>query len=152
MSSRTANIIRDVHQGSTSRSGAPRSPSPALSWSTPFARRRLPDRHGRVSARQRGDRRRARHWIAAANSPLPIQAGASVAARCRKGDGVVALGYDGSHVLECKRWLAERKQKDDAFAAPRHPTWRRSSSSRRRETSQSLAAPMQKGVSAFCPS
>jgi DNA-binding NtrC family response regulator len=58
-----------------------------------------------------------KEWIAAAGSPWPIQAGASVAARRRKGNGVVALGYDDRHVLECKRWLAERKKEDDAFAA-----------------------------------
>jgi DNA-binding NtrC family response regulator len=64
-------------------------------------------------ARTEGSRK---DWIAAACSPSPIQAGASVAAQRRTGKEVVTLGYDNVHLLECKRWLADRKQMDDSFS------------------------------------
>jgi DNA-binding NtrC family response regulator len=54
-------------------------------------------------------------WGEAARDPGPIQAGARVAAARRGGCSVVTLGHDLAHVLECKHWLAERKQQGDAF-------------------------------------
>jgi transcriptional regulator with GAF, ATPase, and Fis domain len=58
----------------------------------------------------------APEWKKAAADPAPLLAGAQVAARKRGGGEVVALGHDARHLAECKEWLLERKQQDDAFA------------------------------------
>jgi DNA-binding NtrC family response regulator len=59
---------------------------------------------------------RTPEWMAAADAPEPLLAGAEVAARLRSiTNGVVALGHDEAHLTECHAWLFERKQEDDAF-------------------------------------
>lgn len=56
-------------------------------------------------------------WAKAAGASDPMQAGAALAQRLRgSSDAVVALGHDAAHVASCKRWLADRKRRDDAFA------------------------------------
>lgn len=55
-------------------------------------------------------------WVESLSAPEPLLAGAEAAARLRGiTHGVVTLGHDASHVAECKAWLLERKQSDDAF-------------------------------------
>jgi len=58
----------------------------------------------------------APEWRKAAATPAPLLAGAQLAARKRSGGDVVALGHDAQHLAECKQWLLERKQQDNAFA------------------------------------
>lgn len=55
-------------------------------------------------------------WLAAAAEATPLQAGAEVASRRRGRTRVVALGYEPSHVLECKRWLDARRRQDEVFS------------------------------------
>jgi transcriptional regulator with AAA-type ATPase domain len=56
-------------------------------------------------------------WREAVMAPEPLLVGAEVAARLRgESQGVVAMGNDASHLVECRAWLATRKKQDDAFA------------------------------------
>ncbi|MFE8599810.1 sigma-54-dependent Fis family transcriptional regulator [Archangium violaceum] len=59
---------------------------------------------------------KAPEWMAAAEAPEPLLAGAEVAARLRgASNGVVALGHDDAHLTECHAWLLDRKEEDEAF-------------------------------------